>query len=221
MGGGTPRRVLEFGIPFGMRPAGVGGAGVDQVGPHAILGAFGGHGADQPQQPGFGGGYHGGVGPPGDGRLPAQADDAAGTPLNHPRQYAADEVKSGVQVGSDDLLPLGNGHFQQRLVRAHRHIADQHIHWAQGGDALGYHSGYPVGVGHVADDSMGADAQRAAFGGHGLQFGGGLAGVEDQVGALAGESAGDFGANVAAGAGNQGGFVLQTHISCSGVVMVW
>ena len=106
----------------------------------------------------------------------------------------------------------GNGHFQQRLMRAHGHIADQNIDAAQGVNALGDHIGYAVGVGHIADDGVRTDAQGAALGGYAFQFRRRLAGVQDQVGALAGEGAGDFGADVAAGAGDEGGFVVQAHL---------
>jgi len=87
-----------------------------------------------------------------------------------PRQNGVDQVERGVQVGRHHALPLLHRHLQDGLVRAHRHVAHQHVHRAQGLDALGDHIGHAVGVCHVADDRMGLDAQLAAFRRHRLQF---------------------------------------------------
>ncbi len=104
-----------------------------------------------------------------------------------------------------DLAPFGGGEFEQGLADIDAGVVDQNVRrGGVAGDGLG-EAGDLGFIGHVRRECPGTDAEFARAGG-GLLEAREIAGHQDDIGASAGQGEGDFAAEAAAGAGDQGGF---------------
>ena len=129
-------------------------------------------------------------------------DDSAPAAFYHAGDEGLAGEEGGVHVDGVDGAPVFDGHLGEGGRGAHSGVVDEDVHAAEFGDGGLCHAVHLGLVGDVGYGGYGSDAEGAGFVGDGVGFVAVGAGVDCDVGALAGEFEGGGAAYVAAGAGD-------------------
>jgi hypothetical protein len=190
------------------------GAGAERVDADAFAGGFGGGDAGESEQSGFGGGVGGAPSECGFGGEAGDVEDDAVAALVHFGESGFGEEERGAEVDVDHVFEVGERVFldgDDRAVVAG--VVDEDVDAAEAVAGFGEDAGTVVGAGEVGGDVGGGFAAFAVgsavdFGGGGLEFGVGAGGEEDGC-AFGGEEVCNGATDAAAGAGDEGYFVLK------------
>ena len=128
------------------------------------------------------------------------------------RREAAGEADGGHDVQVPVGLPLVVGGVEDGLVRAGAGVVDEDVGAAEGGLRGVDEAGAAVGGRHVAGVADGVDAELLGDRGGGADDAVAVAGGEEDVGALAGEGAGDAEADADAAAGDDRYLAGETEV---------
>lgn len=185
-------------------------SGRNGVDGHLAAGNLLSHGLGEADDTGFGGRVVALAYVAGEAYDGGNVDDAAGGTLHEGALQGFHEEEYALEVGGENGIPVAFLHAHEQTVLGDAGVVDQDVDGGVfGQDVLdaGFHGG---GIGHIAGECLTGVGELGIDGFCGAAAGVGIAGNEDDLGALGSKAAGDGLADAATGTCNNGGFTCES-----------